>query len=266
VTRKVLIGVAVAILAVVALGAWLVWPRGSTPVTLEEARADLEARREADARAAEAAEAAAGSPTTGVYAYAAEGIQNVQFGSLTDEDRVIPDTVNVAIDADEAGCFELTLNLVDQHIERTRLCTDADGVVTMERHRKEMEVGALSPTIDMTCDPAVIVDDRTPGTRRDLACVMDVSVAVVDTTGEATGVAVVGEVEDVVVGEETRSALPVEMTYTMDGGMAGSWTQHYWLDQATMLPLRIERMMDLSGPASISEMSVLQLTDLEPVP
>ena len=42
-----LIGAAVVALAVVAIAAWLVWPRGSTPVTLQEAQADLEARQEA---------------------------------------------------------------------------------------------------------------------------------------------------------------------------------------------------------------------------
>jgi hypothetical protein len=171
--------------------------------------------------------------------------------------------VNVGIDATDDGCFELTLNLVDQHVERTTLCDDA-GTVSLERHRKEMEFGALSPTIDMTCAPAVVVDDRTPGTRNDLTCEMDVSVAVVETTGEATGEAVVGAVEAVVVGGEARPALPVEMTFTMEGAMAGSWTQHYWLDEATLLPLRIERRMDLSGPASISETSTLLLTDVEP--
>jgi hypothetical protein len=268
VTRTVAVGIAVAVLAVAVIAAWLIWPRGSTPVTLEEARADLEERRQADAQAdanAAAAAAAAGAPATGVYEYTVEGIQSVGFGGVTDEDRAIPETVNVGIDATDVGCFEITLNLVDQHVERTTLCDDA-GIVSMARHRKEMEFGALSPTIDMTCDPAVVVNDRTPGSRTDLTCDMDVSVAVVETTGEATGVAVVGTVEEITVGAETRSALPVEMTYTMDGGMAGSWTQHYWLDQATLLPLRIERTMDLSGPASISETSTLMLTDLEPVP
>ncbi len=262
-TRTAAIGAGVVVILVALIAAWLVWPRGSTPVTLEEALADLEARREADAVAA-ATEAVARTPATGVYEYTVSGNQSVGFGGMTDEDRVIPDTVNVGIDATAGGCMEVTLNLLDQHVERTTLCEEG-GVVSMERHRKEMEFGPLSPTIDMTCDPAVVVDDRTPGTRRDLTCAMDVSVAVVATDGEAAGVAEVGSVEDVVVDDEIRPALPVEMTYTMDGGMAGSWTQHYWLDEATLLPLRIERRMDLSGPASISETTTLLLTDLEPV-
>lgn len=262
-SRKVAAGSAVVVLAVLALAAWLVWPRGSTPVTLEEARADLEERRQADADAAD--DHTPEALRTGVYEYSVDGTQSVGLGGVTDEDRVIPETVNVGIDATGDGCFELTLNLVDQHVERTTLCDDA-GTVSLERHRKEMEFGALSPTIDMTCDPAVVMDgDQTPGTRSDLVCDMDVSVAVVETTGEATGVAIVGEVEDVVVGGEARPAVPVEMTYTMEGAMAGSWTQHYWLDAATLLPLRIERRMDLSGPASISETSTLLLTDLQPV-
>ena len=260
-TRTVAIAISVVVLVVAVIAAWLIWPRGSTPVTLEEARTDLEERRQADAAAADAE---TGAPATGVYEYTVEGTQSVGFGGVTDEDRAIPETVNVGIDATGPGCFEITLNLVDQHVERTTLCDD-EGTVSMARHRKEMEFGALSPTIDMTCDPAVVVDDRTPGSRTDLRCEMDVSVAVVETTGEATGVAVVGAVEDVVVGDEARPTLPVEMTYTMDGAMAGSWTQHYWLDEATLLPLRIERRMDLSGPASISETSTLLLNDLDPV-
>mgnify|MGYP001812049932 FL=1 len=267
-TRKVLIGVAVAVVAVVGIAAWFVWPRGSTPVTLREAQADLEARQEEaqeeEAREEAEREAAASSAIeSGVYEYAIDGTQSVGFGGVTDEDRAIPETVNLGIIAGADGCLEVTLNLVDQHIERTTLCDD-DGTVSMERHRKEMEFGPLSPTIDMTCDPAVVVEDRTPGTSQDLTCAMDVSVAVVETSGEATGVAVIGAVEEITVGTETRSALPVEMTYTMDGGMAGSWTQHYWLDEATLLPLRIERRMDLSGPASITETSTLELLDLEP--
>jgi hypothetical protein len=261
----VLIGAAVVVVAVAALTAWFVWPRGSTPVTLQEAQADLEARQQAREDAEQDAATATAAITPGVYEYAIDGTQSVGFGGVTDEDRAIPETVNVGIDAVGDGCFELTLNLVDQHVERTTLCDDG-GTVSMERHRKEMEFGALSPTIDMTCDPAVVVDDRTPGASQDLTCAMEVSVAVVETTGEATGVAVVGTVEEITVGAETRPALPVEMTYTMDGGMAGSWTQHYWLDEATLLPLRIERRMDLSGPASISETSTLELTDLAPAP
>ena len=194
-SRKVAAGSAVVVLAVIAVAAWLVWPRGSSPVTLEEARADLEERRQADADAAD--DRTPEALRTRVDEYSVDGTQSVGLGGVTDEDRVIAETVNVGIDATGNGCFELTLNLVDQHVERT------------------------------------------PGTRSDLVCDMDVSVAVVETTGEATGVAVVGEVEDVVVSDEASPAVPVEMTDTMEGAMAGSWTQHYWLDAATPPPLRI---------------------------
>ncbi len=194
-SRKVAAGSAVVVLAVIAVAAWLVWPRGSSPVTLEEARADLEERRQADADAAD--DRTPEALRTRVDEYSVDGTQSVGLGGVTDEDRVIPETVNVGIDATGNGCFELTLNLVDQHVERT------------------------------------------PGTRSDLVCDMDVSVAVVETTGEATGVAVVGEVEDVVVSDEASPAVPVEMTDTMEGAMAGSWTHHYWLDAATPPPLRI---------------------------
>ncbi len=258
--RAVLVGAAAIVVVLIGVGAWLIWPRGSSPVTMDEARDDLDDP---------VGETGPTEPSTGladgIYVFAAEGTQSVGFGALTDEDRTIPETVNVGIRSEGDGCFQVNLNLLDQHVERTWFCR-ADDVLTVERHRKEMEVGALSPTIDMTCDPNIAADTGSEPTRHSLDCAMDVSVAVVETTGEAAGTATVSPVEDVDVGGVTRSAIPVELVYTMDGGMSGFWSEHYWFDTETMLPLRIERSMDLSGPASISETSTLALTDLEPAP
>ena len=56
---------------------------------------------------------------------------------------------------------------------------------------------------------------------------------------------------------------PVNVNYAASGDLKGTWDETtWWTDEH--LPVRIERTLDLSGPATFSETSKLQLTSRTP--
>jgi len=121
--------------------------------------------------------------------------------------------MSVVIVDNRPSCFTVTLNLIDQHTERTAYCLDGAGRLRIDSHSKQQQVGALTPSAAMTCDPPVLVAPT--ANEQDLGC-----------------------------------------TLSLSGGPVRA---DHWL------PLRIERILDLHGPATFTEQSTLDLTDLEPV-
>lgn len=259
--RRVVVGVGAIGVLILALGAWAVWPRGTTEVSEQDALDDFRDREPGPStKADEDAVATSVVPEPGVYRFRATGEEEVKLGPLPAETRPFPEAVTAVVVDRGDGCFEITVNLFAEHTEDTRYCTD-DGALTLDAHTKHQQIGALSPTATMTCDPATVVAPDQE--EHDLACTLELSGGPAAISASLTGTAVRGEPEERTVGPETVEATPVTVSYEVTGDLAGTWTETLWLT-GTNMPVRIERTLDLTGPATFSERSELDLESLTP--
>lgn len=262
--RKVAVGIGVAVVLIAGGLTYVLWPRGTTQVTEEDAVEDYRAQGDAsdDGSPTSPAEGERGTPEPGVYTFAATGEEVVKLGPLPAETRPFPATVTaVAVDAG-GGCFDWTLNLFAEHTEDTRWCTDP--ALRLTSHTKHQRIGALSPTATMSCDPDVVrPEDATDGTTADLSCRLQLSGSPASIAATLTGTATTGATETVVVGGDDVQATPVAVRLTVSGDLTGSWDETTWWT-AEHLPVRIDRSLALSGLANFTETSKLELTSLEP--
>lgn len=297
-TRPILIaGAATIALGVLAIG-WVAWPRGTTAIShddaLEEfrrehARNDTTDSSDAGTTGAENSSEQPSTPEPGVYTYTTEGNEQVKLGPFPSEERPLPDTVSIVVSATRAGtnsngstdgtqrseggasCFDWTLNLFAEHTEVTTWCIDHTGTLTMAAHTKHQSIGALSPTAALKCDPDVLM---VPGHREtDLACDLRLEGGPAAITATITGTAGVAPTEKLTIDkgprekgsrdEGTIETAPLEITYTVSGDLSGTWSEKLWLSK-DMLPVRIVRHLELSGPATLTEHSTLELSHLSP--
>jgi hypothetical protein len=245
------------VLVLVAAGvvAYVAWPRGATPVTEDEALHDFRARDTS------MSDQATGVPPPGVYTFAATGQEEVKLGVLPSQTRPYPGTVNVVIVDTGPRCFTTTVNLLDQHREDTTYCVTDDGSLRIEHHEKRQEVGALRPQATMTCDPDALVVPDVDSTALDCRLSLSGGPAAVNATLHGTSTS---ERTTVEVGGQPVDAVAVDVRYQISGDLSGSWDERVWFAVDDWLPLRIERELDLRGPASFTERSELTLRSLEP--
>lgn len=287
-SRRSRVTLGVAIVLMVGLGgfaAWALWPRGTSEITAEEALAEYRrANPNADpggdgsrdrTQAATTdpgtdsgtdSDPARRTPEPGVYEYRASGSERVKLGPLPAQDRELPSTVTISVGAsseapEDTTCFEWTLNLFREHTETTTWCTDDDGTLTLDAHTKHQSFGALSPTATVVCDPNTLADPAQPTIRPECSLTLEGGPASIE--ADLSGTATTRPVEDLVIGADVVAARPLVVTYEVTGALTGSWDETIWLSEE-LLPLRIERDLDLSGPATLSESSTLELTGLRP--
>ncbi|HEY9566232.1 MAG TPA: hypothetical protein VIR30_20925 [Nocardioides sp.] len=262
--RLVLVAAAVVVLAGAA-GAFVLWPRGTTAVSEQEALDDFRSRTE-ETRSASASDAVrsdgpAALPAPGVYTYSASGQEEVKLGPLPADARPLPATVTaVVVDAGD-GCFELTVNLFAEHTEDTRYCADPSGGLTLDGHTKHQRIGALSPVATLSCDPGTLIE---PGLDTvALSCDLSLDGGPASINATLAGTATRGASDELSIGDQTVEVTPLTVTYEVSGDLTGTWTETLWLTE-TFLPAKIERSLDLSGPATFVEHSELTLLDLSP--
>lgn len=255
--RRILPFVALVVVVIAVIAAFVLWPRGTTEVTAEDALTDF---RERGSVPATEPPADAVVPAPGVYTFAAQGQEEVKLGPLPAQTRPLGETVTaVVVDAGD-GCFDWTLNLFAEHTEDTRYCADGSNL-QLSSHTKHQKIGALSPTATMSCDPSVI---RGAGTDPlDLRCTLTLSGGPASITASVSGTATARAPESVTVGERSVEATPVTVAFEVTGDLTGSWTEETWWGPAN-LPVRINRTLDLKGLATFSEKTELTLTSLEP--
>jgi len=256
----------VIILVVVGL-AWVLWPRGTTEVSEQDALADF--RKSAGTSTSVPSPDQNGStrggpgevPPPGVYTYRADGQEEVKLGPLPTETRPLPDTVTAVVVDHGNGCFEWTINLFAEHTEDTRYCADPSGSLTLAGHTTHQRLGALSPTATSDCDPNVLIE---PGTRSStLNCDMSMEGGPAAITATLVGTATGGDTEQLTIGDEQVAVTPLTISYEVTGDLSGTWNETLWL-RNDHLPVRVERELDLSGPATFTERSRLELVDLSP--
>ncbi|MCB0977895.1 MAG: hypothetical protein KDB02_10600 [Acidimicrobiales bacterium] len=261
--RIVLTGVGAIVILAASAVAWAFWPRGTTEVSREEALKDFRDRAGSTTTepTGEPNPTDTGStPAAGVYTYRASGEETVKLGPFPEETRPLPETVSAVVVSKPKSCFDFTLNFFEEHTEDTLYC-DADGTFTLESHAKHQKIGPASPTANITCDPRVLT---APGSAsQDLACKLELEGGPMKVTAEFEGVARTGAAEKLTIGGKQVTVTPVTIDYDITGSVSGSWHEKLWLT-AERMPARIERKLDLKGPATFHEDIELELTSLSP--
>jgi len=264
--RFLIIAAGTVILVAVVGFTWVLWPRGTTEVTERDALADFRNRTEASTSVLQpnrtpSPNGSGEVPPPGVYTYRADGQEDVKLGPLPTETRPLPDTVTAVVVDQGDGCFEWTINLFAEHTEDTLYCADPSGALTLAGHTTHQRLGALSPTARSGCDPNVLIE---PGSRSStLNCDMSMDGAPVAITATLVGTATGGDTEQVTIGGEQVTVTPLTVSYEVTGDLSGTWNETLWL-RDDFLPVRVERHLDLSGPATFSERSRLELVELSP--
>lgn len=253
----------VVVIVVGGVAAWTFWPRGTNEVTEEEALDDFRERTVSSTTVATGTDEAPGVPAPGVYTFTAEGSEEVKFGPLPAQTRPLPETITVVVIDRGDGCFEYTVNFFAEHTEDTAWCVGADGELTLDGHTKHQRIGSLSPTANLTCDPAVLIASGARPGESPLACDLALSGTPISIGSTLTGTASLAAPEPLSIGGDEVDARPLTIDYDVTGDLSGSWTETIWLDE-NHLPLRIERDLSLSGPATFSEESRLDLVDRTP--
>jgi len=252
----------VVIVLVVVFGvAYVAWPRGETPITEAQALEQFRAHR-TDTVGSAGKTPARRTPAPGVYAYETTGSADVKLGPLPTQARELPSIVTAVVTPARSGCFTYTLNFLAEHVEESTYCVEPDGSLVLESQRKHEKIGALSPEAKSTCDPNVLL--ATEAGKRPLACTLAMSAATIDLQVQLEGTATAEpETTVAVAGQEVRAR---RITIELDarGDLHGHWRERIWFASADHLPVKIERDITLSGPATFSEHSTAHLRDLSP--
>lgn len=248
--------------------AFAAWPRGTTRITEHDAlTAFRNGRAPAGAvgSASGAEDADRRSPRPGVYTYSADGQEEVKLGPLPTESRPLPPTVSATALPAGGGCYDWKVDLFAEHTEETRWCTAP--VLRLVSHTKHQRLGPLTPTFTMTCDPGAFPapeDTAGAGATTALTCTLrvDGGPVSVDTTIDGTVTRSPRE-ETLTVGGIDVATTTTRLHFPVEGTIEGTWDETTWWS-ADNVPVRVERTLDLRGPATFRESSRLQLERLDP--
>ncbi len=256
--RRLAITTAGSICLLMATTSFVLWPRGTTPLTEDEA---LDAFRDNNTGLTTSPPGASALPPPGVYVFAASGEEEIKLGALPTETRPYPDTVPVSVSHLDRSCFTVTIGLLDQHTEETTYCVSADRALAINSHVKHQQIGALSPIAKMECDPAEVV--RTEEGQAPLRCRLTLSGGPARLTARLHGTSRFTHGATVMVAGEWVRAAKVDITYEISGDLTGTWAETLWLRADDWLPLRIEHNLELQGLAALRESFHLELTSLK---
>lgn len=254
---------AVALLVVLAaIGTFVFWPRGSTPITAEEALEDFRDRagRETESEVDDPVEGDDRLPAAGVYRYRATGGESVKLGALPAEDRPYPEELTAVVVVED-GCFRFTLNLLAQHTEETTYCPGAGQELTLRDHVKHQQVGALRPEAEMSCDPGLL--HELSRSAQELRCTLSMAGGPARLGAQLAGTSTAEVPSSVEVAGEQHEAVKLDLRYDITGDLTGTWRELIWFG-TDWTPLRIERDLELQGLATFTEHSELVLVDRTP--
>jgi hypothetical protein len=82
-------------------------------------------------------------------------------------------------------------------------------------------------------------------------------------TATLAGNATIAEKTAIDIDGAQVAVTPINLSYAVTGDVTDTWDETTWWT-TEHLPVRIERTLDLSGPATFSETSKLQLISLTP--
>lgn len=291
--KRLIAGTGVVLSAVTV--AALVWPRGGTPVERQkvvddfrrtsagtETGDDGDASRSSDRGSTGRGDPPPAIPARGVYTYLSSGHQEMKFGPLPTETRVVPAQIVASITEPATGeldnsvggrslvaanCFDYELNLFAEHIEKTTFCAslskeERGAELFIVAHAKRMKVGPATATAALECESPLVMAEG--ATTKGVPCSLTLNGGPMEVRAELSGSLSVGSSERLEIGGRPVSARPVSIEYLASGKVTGTWSEKVWVSDTDWLPVKVVREISLSGSASIKENSELTLKSLDP--
>lgn len=257
-TSIIIGGVIVALIAAIA---FVVWPRGTTEISPDQAVDQFRNRQGSSTTTRPDTDEFSTTPRAGVYTFAATGEETAKVGPFPAQEHKVPATVTaVVVDGDDS-CFTFSVNFYAEHTEESRYCLEGTSL-RLAHYTKRQTIGAITATVSMECDPNVIRSGTAPGSTP-LTCTLTVSGGPFSVKTELAGTSTTKAGAAVTVGDEKFQALPTETVLDATGSVTGAWTERIWWSPDN-LPVRMERGFHMKGAATFDENPSLTLTDLTP--
>lgn len=263
--RIALIAGGAVVLVVAASVAWLLFSgEAPRPVTVDEAQ-----RRTEGSTVSTAAVGAFGPSVAGVYLYRGDGSEKTSFPPLTEEQGP---TMPATITPDGAGCWRFRIDYNSHHWQDWRYCADPSGVVTTGGRtfaRRDFGSFKVDNTSTFTCaEPeAMLWEGMQVGESRRGTCT-GTSTAIDGSTTSTGPTTYIGD-DDIEVGGQTIRARHLRYDRELSGAQQGTEQADWWVDPATMLPIRNEHRVSVDtkvGTLAITytEVTSYALTSLTP--
>ncbi len=236
----------------------LLWPAGTDPISEDEAVASFRQNAgEPDRGEPDAGEV----PEAGVYSYATVGSESVKLGPLPAETREYPGLTTATVAAGDEGCFELGLNLIEQHTEDTTWCRTDDGGLRLGSLLKHQSVAQFDTTVTIGCDPGVVWRPGADGLP--MECSLSLGGGPMEVTADFAGTSISSSGTQEVEGE-TIEVVKLDMHFDLTGSVSGTWDERLWVTTDTAMPVRIDREFHLEGFAAFDEDFSLQIESTSP--
>ena len=262
--HKVLVGLAVGVVVLAGVAAWLVTDADSPgPASMEDALDRFQHDGGDDATAGEL------GPPAGVYQYEGEGGEHLSFPPLDQEDgAMMPGTVTPQAD----GCWRFRLDFNAEHWQDWAYCPAEDGegfaeVGGRSGQRWDLGVTEVGNVSSFACDPAnPIVGPAAEVEEVEHRCVGTNTAVDGETTSEGSWTIVGRERLD--IGGEAVEVVHGHGERTLTGGQRGTEVTDAWF-RADGLLIRYERDIEVRtsspvGDITYTESGWFELTDLEP--
>lgn len=250
----------VVVVAIAAL-AFLLWPRGTTAISRDQAVDQYRDREGSTTTARERTDGFTTTPAAGVYTFAATGEETAKVGPLPAQNHKVPATVTVVVVNDNDGCFTFSVNFYAEHTEETRYCVDGRAL-RLAHYTKRQTIGAITATVSMECDPNVIRPGTDPGSAP-LSCTLTVSGGPFSVKTQLSGTSTTKAEEPLTIGADNVDVLPTETVLNASGSVTAAWTERIWWSPDN-LPVRMEREFHTQGATTFDENPKLTLTSLTP--
>lgn len=251
----------VVVVLLVAAIAFVIWPRGTTEISRDEAVDQFRNEKQSSTTTGKQADGFSTVPPAGVYTFTATGEETAKVGPFPAQTHKVPANVTAVVVDDGGGCFTFSVNFYAEHTEETRYCLEGNSL-RLAHYTKRQTIGAITATVSMECDPNLIRPETTSKSTP-LNCTLTVSGGPFSVETKLTGTSTTKPMENVTVGDDSVEALPTETVLDAAGKVTGVWTDRIWWSPDN-LPVRMEREFHMKGATTFDENPALTLTSLTP--
>ncbi len=173
-------------------------------------------------------------PSQGVYTYRAKGREQV---SILGAHHDYPERVYATVRHLDGCRWEHRNDVIKEHVDRRVWCSQA-GQLTQVLQGREVEFFGQRDGSSATCSPPMVIHEvgDGPGTSHEGECSGKAATAKIRRT--------IVDDKDFVVGGKTVKAVHLRIETTFTGMATGTSNEEVWLDAATGMTLRWDRVVD----------------------
>ncbi|MCB1255740.1 MAG: hypothetical protein KDB26_01450 [Microthrixaceae bacterium] len=261
--RKLVVGLVVVAIVVVAVGLFFALGDKARPVTIDEAK------QRATSSVPPDDSPATRRPKPGVYSYVGSGTESLSVPPLSQEQGPeMPGTVEWGQD----GCWTFRIDFSSNHWQAWTHCPEGDDLVEaggQSWQRWMIGATAITNLSDFKCDAGAMLIPANPkaGDEWKARCVG--TNEAVDGEAVSAGTYRFIGTEDLKVGDKTISTHRFLRERTMSGAQVGTERSEVWFAVDTGLPVRNERTVEARtstpiGESTYTETGEFHLESIEP--